>query len=433
MSSVDKISTTNNSFNSIVCANIFYESNVFQDVDPGFLFDFRPNCVTDDYFAVEQWGLHTSNYGINACGAWELTTGVPKIRIALVDSGISTTHQEFNHLNIVASYNAVTQTTGAACYSPHGTTTGGVIFADHNENRIAGVSPDCSLLNVCIPLLPNYIDRFASCINWAVQNNADVINCSWGDKTGLYYDLMHSSILEEAIDNAIENGRNGKGCILIFAAGNNDTIQTIVDYPAYYRPENITIGSSNSLGYRSPWSVYGPTLDFIAPGQNIFTTMPNWSYDYASGTSLAAPYVAGVAALVLSINPCLTREEVTYILESTCTKIRPDLYTYGNNQDHPNGSWNTQVGHGLVNAYEAVLLAQQMGGYVFRNQTEIQSNTLWDSASLINNDLIIDSLATLTITDTLYIAGGSCIIVRPGGKLIVDGGTLTSACDGEIR
>ena len=73
-----------------------------------------------------------------------------------------------------------------------------------------------------------------------------------------------------------------------------------------------------------------------------------------------------------------------------------------------------------------------MGGYVFRNKTEIQSNTLWDTASLINADLIIDSLAMLTITDTLYVAGGSRIIVRPGGKLIVNGGTLTNACDGEM-
>ena len=73
-----------------------------------------------------------------------------------------------------------------------------------------------------------------------------------------------------------------------------------------------------------------------------------------------------------------------------------------------------------------------MGGYVFRNQTEIQSNTLWDTASCINDDLIIDSLATLTITDTLFVAGGSSIIVRPGGKLIVNGGTITNACDGEM-
>ena len=194
-----------------------------------------------------------------------------------------------------------------------------------------------------------------------------------------------------------------------------------------------------------PGSNYGNRLSMMAPGTNIFTTdlqdtlgkskLPSPAGDYYSdfgGTSAAAPHVAGVAALVLSVNPCLTREEVTYILESTCTKVRPDLYNYATDSNHPNGTWNIEVGHGLVNAYEAVLLAQQMGGYVFRSQTEIQSNTLWDSASLINDDLIIDSLATLTITDTLFIAGGSRIIVHPGGKLVVNGGTLTNACDGEM-
>lgn len=86
------LSTTKESFNSIACANFFYESGAFQDIDPGFLFDFRSNCVSDLYFSVEQWGLNSENYGINACGAWGITTGVPNIRVAIVDSGLDLTH-----------------------------------------------------------------------------------------------------------------------------------------------------------------------------------------------------------------------------------------------------------------------------------------------------------------------------------------------------
>ena len=130
---------------------------------------------------------------------------------------------------------------------------------------------------------------------------------------------------------------------------------------------------------------------------------------------------------MLSVNPCLTYEEVIEILESTCTKIRPDLYTYGSNPDHPNGTWNNEVGHGLVNAYEALLLAQS---YLLPDT--ITAAATWNEKKRIYADLIIDSLATLTITDTLYVAGGSRIIVRPGGKLFVNGGTITNACDGEM-
>ncbi len=158
--------------------------------------------------------------------------------------------------------------------------------------------------------------------------------------------------------------------------------------------------------------------------------MPSPAGDYCSdfgGTSAATPHVAGVAALVLSVNPCLTYEEVIEILESTCTKIRPDLYTYGSNPDHPNGTWNNEVGYGLVNAYEALLLAQS---YLLPDT--ITTTATWNEKKRIYADLIIDSLAMLTITDTLYVAGGKRIIVRPGGKLFVNGGTLTNACDGEM-
>jgi Subtilase family. len=154
--------------------------------------------------------------------------------------------------------------------------------------------------------------------------------------------------------------------------------------------------------------------------------------DNFAGTSSATPHVSGVAALILSVNPCLTREEVKYIIEATCTKIRQDVYTYSNNPNHPNGTWNIEVGHGLVNAGDAVALAQQMGGYTYVKDTVISSSVSWNTNRMINQDLYIDSLATLTITDTLYVGNNARIVVRPGGRLVVDGGILTSACSDEM-
>ena len=209
-------------------------------------------------------------------------------------------------------------------------------------------------------------------------------------------------------------------------------------------PNVISVGSINPCGERVVFgthcdlsssynSCYGDSLDVVAPGIHIPTTEISDGYTTNfAGTSSAAPHVAGVAALVLSVNPCLTREEVKYVIESTCTKIRPDLYSYATNPDHPNGTWNIEVGYGLVNAYAAVQLAQQMGGYTYIKDSIVTGNVTWTGNKMIHDSLVIDSLATLTVMDTVYMSSSARLIVRPGGKLILDGGTLTNACDGEM-
>jgi subtilisin family serine protease len=109
-------------------------------------------------------------------------------------------------------------------------------------------------------------------------------------------------------------------------------------------------------------------LGVVAPGTGIYTTDRQGSAGYATGnyysdfggTSAACPHVAGVAALVLSANPNLTQAEVRAIIESTCTKLSG--YSYSLNSNHPNDTWNNQVGHGLVNAYAAVMATLSVTG-----------------------------------------------------------------------
>ena len=257
----------------------------------------------------------------------------------------------------------------------------------------------------------------------------------------------------------------------------------------------------------------------MAPGFDIPTTCydSNDCYTSFEGTSAAAPHVAGVAALVLSIDSTLTYQEVLEILCSTATKVHQgedDGYVYASNSAYLYGTWNNEMGYGMVNAHHAVLRTLYRdyyitgtseiglcetgsyhihgtrpfndsitcawtsspnieilsttdsvvargtrpgpgwvafniihdndslplffpvnvtnGGITVLTDHEFASNTTLSAPHFTDADLIIDSLATLTITDTLYVAGGSRIIVRPGGKLIVNGGTLTNACDGEM-
>lgn len=175
---------------------------------------------------------------------------------------------------------------------------------------------------------------------------------SWGDQGGTHYNNLHSSLLESAIDDALTNGRNGLGCVVTFAAGN---YAPAIDYPASYRSDILCVGSINSSGSRHSTSGYGTELDVVAPGVNILSTLPNNQTVPMSGTSMATPHVAGIAALILSVNPNLTQYQVRDIIESTCTKV--GSYSYSTTSGRGNGTWNSETGYGCVNAYKAVLAA----------------------------------------------------------------------------
>ena len=456
-------------------AQKLYESGMFFFAEPDFYSIAEADGVEDNPLYSYQWPILNENVNINVLPAWNITSG-KNIRVAVIDVGVQLDHEDLVD-NLEMGYDAVDEEfvelfaeNGApeSIYDNHGTCCSGIIGAANNQTGCVGIAYNSSIIPVRTAYFHSYYPSGMlppnppdpqPVVELVFKNSwfIDALNHTCYEKN---VDIISFSIVKSEPSEAIETkiaevcseGRGGKGIVMAVSSGNTQTqsfqnMDTLL-YIAK-QPDVIAVGSiapcgqrvekGNICSFSSTYnSCYGDSLDLVAPGLLIPTT--DYKYSYANnvydtafaGTSAAAPHVAGVAALVLSVNPCLTREEVTYILESTCTKVRPDLYNYATNSNHPNGTWNIEVGHGLVNAYEAVLLAQQMGGYVFRGQTEIQSNTLWDSASLINDDLIIDSLATLTITDTLYIAGGSRIIVRPGGKLIVDGGTLTNACDGEI-
>ncbi len=460
---------------AVLYAQKLYESGKFIFAEPDFYCIADICGLEDNPMFARQWSVHSDSVSINVLPVWNTTSG-KGTKVAVIDVGVQLEHEDLVD-NLETGYDAVYEefeelfaVEGApeSVLDNHGTKCAGIIAAANNHSGCVGVAFDAHIIPIRTAYFRSYYSSrqqnppppppvltvelvfknswLISALNEACYNKkADVISFSMSK-------ALPCEPIEHAISEICQYGRSGRGIVMAVSAGNVEYEEPSIADTLFYIAKHsdvISVGSVAPCGERVKYdstcsfpssynSCYGDSLDLVAPGLLIPTTsyrdeLVYNAYDTAfAGTSSAAPHVAGVAALVLSVNPCLTREEVTYILESTCTKVRPDLYNYGNNSNHPNGTWNNEVGHGLVNAYQAVLLAQQMGGYVFRNQTEIQSNTLWDTASLINADLIIDSLATLTITDTLYVAGGSRIIVRPGGKLIVNGGTITNACDGEM-
>ena len=118
-------------------------------------------------------------------------------------------------------------------------------------------------------------ERRANGINWAVQNGADVINNSWRSTT-------HHQIIDDAIDNAVRNGRSGRGSVVIFAAGNSGSS---VNYPASL-PNVIAVGAINRYGQRRWDSSFGNALVVMAPGEDIWSTNLGGSYATFSQTSV---------------------------------------------------------------------------------------------------------------------------------------------------
>ncbi len=400
--------------NTLDMSNYFYETGLFADVDPGFIFEFKPSCVNDSRYN-EQWALPF----INACSTWEHTKGNPDIRVAIIDEGIDMSHQEFtNSYFYEPSYDCALDLEVNSFYGSHGTNVVGVISSNHNAGEIAGIAPNVTIMPISYPFIDKAEDspaRLASGISWAVRNGADIINCSWGGGKERY-NKVYTAILEEAILTAIEKGRNNKGCILVFASGNSATSTSTgpINYPGCFTPEILVVGSNSSNYKRTNLSCYGAELDLVAPGSSISTIDIENSYVTTTGTSFAAPYVSGIAALILSINPDLTGEEVVNIIETTAKK--QGGYEYIQTDNRNNGTWNDSVGYGLVDAYAAVLAAQPK--YI-QNKTYLSGQEVYDYATEITAGYAVTNAKPY---GNVVIEAGSDVTLRGMDKVVLKPG-----------
>ena len=334
--------------NTLITANQFYESGIFSSATADFLYD-DLLCANDSDFN-QLWGLNNNlnpDIDINICDAWNITEG-SGINVAVLDQGIELTHDDLENNISPNSYDTESNSSPSQVFGNHGTHVAGTIAAiKDNTLQIVGVAPQATLISVSNSLAgsPNSRIRRADGINWAWQNGADIISNSWG--SAVQYD-----VIDDAIENALTNGRDGKGTIVVFATGNDFGN---VAYPANSNPNILAVGSVTSTGVRSGFSNFGNELDVVAPGSDILSTITGNGTDTFSGTSMATPHVSGIAALILSVNPDLTAQDVNNIIESTAQKITG--YNYLSIPIRNNGTWNPQVGHGLVDAFAAVQMA----------------------------------------------------------------------------
>ena len=368
---------------TIRVANRLSECPEVEYAAPNFLSESRKLAMTNDPQLRAQWHLNNkgSNDGVagedvRAFDAWDITPGgKPGIVIAIVDDGVDLNHPDLKANIWVNPKTSAPDRNGRNFFhddfdpSPrhferpyddtetndiHGTPCAGVAAAvGNNKKGVVGIAYRCKILPVKAfggeGMTPN--DRIADAVRYAGQK-ADVISNSWA--------VPRNADLESAVDDVVRTGRDGKGCLVFCATGNE--YRPYILFPASH-PSALAVGASNDQGKRSKYSNRGPGIQFVTPSddidrdrQGITTTdvsIKNRGYakgaycDDFGGTSSSTPLAAGIGALVLSVNPSLTWKQVRSILRRTADKIDRGGKTYKD-------GYSTHYGFGRLNAFKAV-------------------------------------------------------------------------------
>lgn len=401
--------------NALELANKFYESGLFEEAQPDLMSDDKTECVNDPNLNY-QWNLinsgqnsGTSGVDVRFCNTRSITTGSSSIIVAVLDQGIQLNHPDLNvH---PTSYDTESGTSPSIIHGTHGTNCAGFISAKTNNGTgVASLAPDCPAMSISNSLYasPDSRQKRADGINFAWNNGASVISNSW--ESNVQY-----AIIDNAISNALIYGRSGKGTVVVFASGNG--YSSSVSYPANCNSDILAVGAINRNGLKSSFSNYGTALDIVAPGEDLCTTTTGSSYIYSiSGTSFACPQVAAVAALILSVNPNLTQKQVSEIIESTARKI--GNYSYVTTSGRTNGTWNNEMGYGVLDAFAAVTKASNNCSVSFVNQS-VTGNQLVSGCDIFVENVYVSNGATLTFSPTELITINPGFTIDAGCQLII--------------
>lgn len=400
--------------------------------------DYEMTISTNDPGFNKQWGVYNATSenlndpfdefskvtnavyraDINVIPAWEESTG-EDIIVAVIDTGIDITHEDLsqnifensseiarngldddgngyvddtNGWNFVVNSNEVYNEQSDAD-EMHGTHIAGIIAAvKDNEKGIVGVAPGAKILALKVFQGGKaYTSDIIEAITYAETIGTKVVNCSWGS-------TEYNMALEEAIENS--------NMLFIAAAGNNsESIDENPMYPAAFDSENIlSVASMNSEGELSGFSNYGvDSVDIVAPGEMIYSTIPENNYGYLDGTSMAAAFVAGEAALISKKYEDIEATEIKQLIANTTDVI--DVFT------------GFVVSGGKINCYKA--LTQELG-----SNGETTDNTNDDIVTNPTNEGEYSLLAvnTWVAKKAMPTARYGLGVVKVNGKIYAIGG-----------
>lgn len=343
-------SSARNGYDVLAAANDLAIRPEVRFAEPDMIFTGRGGHIPNDPGFGNCWGLHntgqfggTADMDMDGPEAWDVTTGDPSVIVVIIDTGVQQDHPDLNQL---PGTDTTSQGPGDggpvnACDN-HGTAVAGCVSAIiDNHLGTVGIAPDCPSASA-----RTFISNIPCTGGWTSVASWTVETLAWAESIGArvtnnsnFYGFTSSAIAQKYADTRADG-------MIHFGSAGNDATQ-FVTYPASLPSVNAVAALDND-GQLTGFSNYGPGLSFSAPGIDIYTTdrsgSAGWSagdYVFAAGTSFASPYTAGVAALLLSVNPCTDIDRVELALQQSSV----DLGLFG---------FDATYGWGFVNAHEAV-------------------------------------------------------------------------------
>ena len=339
--------------------------------------ELRSRYVPNDPLFAGQWALENvagaergTGGDVDAPRAWAYTLGSPTVTIAVLDDGVQLDHPDLEP-NIASAGRDFTVYPPAEGAQPrvaadrHGTSVAGIAAArGDNGVGVSGVCPLCRILPIRVQGSSNL--GVAEAFRYAVAQGADVITNSWGYAPSVRTRGAVAGVdaaVRDAIDSAAREGRGGRGTLIVFGM-TNEPVDNCSAHPDVSALESVVAVGVSDRDDRIGGSGFGACMDLVAPAKPERLATPGSTttdrtgidghvegdyFDGFGGTSAAAPLVAGIAGLLLSLNPDLTRTDVARILEHTADKIDPEHAAYDA------AGFSVHAGYGRVNAARALV------------------------------------------------------------------------------
>lgn len=337
---------------------------------------------------------------ISVTGAWAACTQGQGVIVAVVDSGIDLDHPDLQ-TNIVPGRSFVAGVSSPDDDNGHGTHVAGIVAGVPNNGGIIGVAPRASLMPVKVLSAQGSGSTFdiAAGVEWAVDHGATVINLSLGS-------VSNSATLEDAVNYAYNRGAlvvaAGGNCGDSFYFLNGCSSQDQTFYPAAFA-NVMAVASTTSTDNQSSFSTEGSYIEIAAPGSNIYSTYLSGGYITESGTSMAAPHVAGLAALIWSNNQNLTNQAVRTHIRDTATDLGPS-------------GWDSQFGYGRINA-GAALNTLQTGAATTAAPEPSKVVRAPSGGSFIPGEVLLKLQPGLTTADVLDLTDLGPTQVKVAGQI----------------